>query len=377
MNRAQNYEEGAEEIRNSHNEGAFPPQSVPVGGRLCRFVEGWKCITNDPVKYRRQGVQTSFYKSTPSAQDPMGNTISPGPQKFHGMREQISLKFQKNVIMEVPPDSPGFYSNVFLVSKGPGGWRPVIDLKQLNAHIYAPHYCIHTISSVLSTVEKGDYVSKIDLQDVYFHVLIHPDSGKYLRFAFKNKVYQFRVLPFSLNTAPQVFTRLGHTVAAYLHHQGISVIPYLDDWLLHHLDHQALLCHQSQILKILDFGRPQVKQRKIQAGPRSEYPVSLTSVTPGSGESFTPRMQSCGDKSTCMPNIPTTISVIHTSVPVHGITQLGIRSYPTGLSAPEPITTTFSFFRSDKPFRPVSPCQPTRQWQDLSFLISAIPITSS
>ena len=30
------------------NEGMLTPQSVPVGGRLCQFVEGWKHITNDP-----------------------------------------------------------------------------------------------------------------------------------------------------------------------------------------------------------------------------------------------------------------------------------------------------------------------------------------
>ena len=29
---------------------------------------------------------------------------------------------------------------------------------------------------------------------------------------------------------------LGHTEAAYLHRQGISVILYLDDWLIHHPD---------------------------------------------------------------------------------------------------------------------------------------------
>ena len=128
---------------------------------------------------------------------------------------------QKNAISEIYPDTPGFYFNVFLVHKASGGWRPVIDLKQLNHHINAPHFHMHTISSVLSTVERGDYMLKIDLQDAYFHVLIHPNSRKYLHFAFKNKVYQFRVLPFSLNTAPQVFTRLGHTVAAYLHRQGV------------------------------------------------------------------------------------------------------------------------------------------------------------
>ena len=110
-----------------------------------------------------------------------------------------------------------------------------------------------TTSSVLSSVEKGDYEFKIDLQDAYFHVPIHPSSRKYLRFAFKNRVYQFQVLPFGLNTAPQIFTRLGHTVTAYLHRQGISVIPYLDDWLIHHPDRQVLLRHQALLLDTLDL----------------------------------------------------------------------------------------------------------------------------
>ena len=70
------------------------------------------------------------------------------------MREQISLMLQRNTISEISPDTPGFYSNTFMVRKASGGWRPVIDLKQLNHHIDAPHFRMHTISSVLSTVEK-------------------------------------------------------------------------------------------------------------------------------------------------------------------------------------------------------------------------------
>ena len=104
-----------------------------------------------------------------------------------------------------------------------------------------------TTSSVLSSVRKGDYAVKIDLQDAYFHVPIHPSSRKYLRFAFENKLYQFQVLPFGLNT------RLGHTVTGYLHRQGISVIPYLDDWLIHHPDHQVLIQHQAQLINTLDL----------------------------------------------------------------------------------------------------------------------------
>ena len=142
-----------------------------------------------------------------------------------------------------------------MVRKAAGGWRPVIDLKQLNHHIDAPHFRMHTISSVLSTVKKGDYAFKIDLQDAYF------------RFAFENKVYQFRVLHFSLNTAPQVFSCLRHRVAAYLHHQGISVIPYLDDWLIHHPDCQVLLRHQSQLLNILNMVGLRLNEAKSELEP--------------------------------------------------------------------------------------------------------------
>ena len=61
---------------------------------------------------------------------------------------------QRNAISEISPDTPGFYSNAFMVRKASGGWRPVIDLKQLNHHIDASHFRMHTISSVLSTVKK-------------------------------------------------------------------------------------------------------------------------------------------------------------------------------------------------------------------------------
>ena len=50
----------------------------------------------------------------------------------------------------------------------------------------------------------------------------------------------------------------------------------------------------------------------------------------------------------CVPNILPKSFVVYRSVPVYGITQLGLKSHPTGSFTPETITTTFSFFRSDK-----------------------------
>ena len=267
---------------------------------------------------------------------------------------------QKNAITEVPPDSLGFYSNVFLVRKASGGWRPVIDLKNLNAHIHAPHFRMFTTSSVLSSVKKGDYAFKIDLQDVYFHVPIHPSSRKYLRFAFENRVYQFQVLPFGLNTAPQVFTRLGHTVTAYLHRQGV-----FGDTISGRLASSPprpsnFITTSGSANRYARPGRLHSESKEIRAGP---YRVSSSSelLTSGPRESFTPRVQGWGDSRLRAPSILPQGTKLFSSVPPYGFTQLGLRSYPSGSFVPEAPSTSFSFVGSDKPVyaRPCGPCQPT------------------
>ena len=185
---------------------------------------------------------------------------------------------QKNAITEVPPNSPGFYSNVFLVRKASGGWRPVIDLKSLNAHIHAPHFRMFTTSSVLSTVRKGDYAFKIDLQDADFHVPIHPGSRKYLRFAFENKVFQFWVLPFGLNTAPQIFTHLGHTVTGYLHPSGDLGYSLSGRLAGSPSRPSSLVTTSGPALRDARSGRFHSKQKEIRAGIGARYPVSRNSI---------------------------------------------------------------------------------------------------
>ena len=55
---------------------------------------------------------------------------------------------------------------------------------------------------------------------------------KYLRFSFKCKVFQFRVLSFGPTVAPRVFSKVTSVVAAYLRQQSIRLATYLDDWLV-------------------------------------------------------------------------------------------------------------------------------------------------
>ena len=98
-----------------------------------------------------------------------------------------------------------------------------------------------------------------------------------------------------------------------------------------------------------EHGRPKVKRSKVQTRTSSEYPVSGASVTLRSGESFPPNIQSSVDYSTRVPYIIPEHAVIFRSVPIHGITQLGIRSHPTVSPVFEAPATTFAIARPDKP----------------------------
>ena len=149
------FEGEAREIKN--NEDVLPPTikaSRRETERVCGGVETYN-KRSLCVKYRNQGVQTSFTSPPLLRESPWEIRSPQGQDEIQGMREQISLMLQKNAITEVPPDSPGFCSNVFLVCKASGGWHPVIDLKRLNTHIYAPHFRMFTISLALGTIRKG------------------------------------------------------------------------------------------------------------------------------------------------------------------------------------------------------------------------------
>ena len=114
----------------------------------------------------------------------------------------------KNAITHVrKPTTLGYYSRLFLVPKPMKRWRPVIDLSMLNNHLHVPTFKMEA-ESIRKSIRKGEWVTSIDLTDAYFHVPIHPQSQKYLRFQTKNGVFQFRALPFGVATAPLEFTHI-------------------------------------------------------------------------------------------------------------------------------------------------------------------------
>ena len=146
-------------------------------------------------------------------------------------------------LMEQP--RPRFYSWLFLVEKVTGDWRPVIDLSSLNNFVTITKFKMETVSSVLGSVHRGDWMFSIDLQDAYFQFPVHWESRPYLHFCLEGRVYQFKALCFGLSMAPQDFIRVFALVSEWAHQRAVHLLRYLDNWLVVAELQDLLLCHQD------------------------------------------------------------------------------------------------------------------------------------
>ena len=149
----------------------------------------------------------------------------------------------------VQDQGTGFYSRLFLVPKKNGKLRPVIDLSILNQYIRKQPFKMETFKSVRQWILVSDLAVSIDLMDAYLHVLIHPQSRKYLLFIYGHQVYQFTALPLGMSLSPWIFTKLMDVIAAHLRQHAISLFPYLDDCLIRDLIRNRLISHTIYCLQ--------------------------------------------------------------------------------------------------------------------------------
>ena len=89
-----------------------------------------------------------------------------------------------------------------------------------------------TIQKVREILPKDVWTISLDLQEACYHIPIRPCYRKFLGFCLGTKMYCFKALPFGLNIAPCVFTRLTNVVVTRLRAMCVWAVAYLDDWLI-------------------------------------------------------------------------------------------------------------------------------------------------
>lgn len=154
------------------------------------------------------------------------------------VQEKIAIKTEINHLLEIgavkkcAPCPGQFISPVFLTPKSDGSLRFILNLKSLNKFITVRHFKLEDRKTVLGLLSKDCFMATLDLQEAYHLVPIRAQHRKFLRFIFNAQIYEFSCLPFGLNVAPSVFTKIMKPVVSYLRSRGFSSVVYLDDFLL-------------------------------------------------------------------------------------------------------------------------------------------------
>ena len=95
-----------------------------------------------------------------------------GKEELAPLNTAIDNMEQKGAICVVDKNTPGFYSQLFVMAKKDGGHRPIINQRKLNQFWKPQHFMVESIN-MLQDILHGDYVTKVDVKDAYFMVPVN------------------------------------------------------------------------------------------------------------------------------------------------------------------------------------------------------------
>ena len=177
----------------------------PVGARLQQFWEKWEALGSSPkvVTILREGYTLPFRFRPNLTRSPTVKSNYVNPQRHSHLLEVLYQLTNKNAVEPVTnQNSLGFYNR----------WRPILDLSTLNTFLNTESFKMETPETIRTSLQLGEWVTSIDFKDAYFHIPIHSQSRKYMRFHIQDQSYQFKALPVGLSTAPMEFTVVAKEV---------------------------------------------------------------------------------------------------------------------------------------------------------------------
>ena len=150
---------------------------------------------------------------------------------------------------------PPFCVNPLTVAEKNSKLRLVIDLRHVNSFIDPPKFKYEDLKTAAEIFEEEEYLITFDLTSGYHHVPINEEFQTFLGFAWEfdgiTKYFIFRVLPFGLNIACWVFSKLMRQLVKKWRKQGIKSIMYIDDGISGEKSYQKMIEIRKIILRDL------------------------------------------------------------------------------------------------------------------------------
>lgn len=143
------------------------------------------------------------------------------------------------------------------------------NFKKLNEFIIADLFKMENLQTALNLVFPGYFLRKIDMQDAYYTVAVHPEINKFLRFEYFGKIYQFTCLLNGLSCAPFIFRKIMK-ILRYSRSKGFLSVAYLDDILCIGKDYESCYKNSIETKELLIKLGFSINNRKTELEPSVE-----------------------------------------------------------------------------------------------------------
>ena len=106
-------------------------------------------------------------------------------------------------------------------------WRICVDLRNVNKIVERSQFPLNNLHDTINQWGDAEYICKIDLTQSYHSIPIEPQSRKFLAFRTKNRILQFRVVPFGYLNGGQLLCSMVGKILQAVGDQYIHA--YIDD----------------------------------------------------------------------------------------------------------------------------------------------------
>ena len=214
---------------------------------------------------------TSKIKQTPVVKHRIITEPNERPIRQHAYcvsrREQDAIHEQVQQMLAddiIQPSTSPWASPVVLVKKKDGTLRFCVDYRKLNNVTKKDVYPLPRIDDSLDRLRHARYFSSMDLRSGYWQIEVDDRDREKTAFITPDGLFEFKVLPFGLCSAPATFQRMMDTVLSGLKWQ--SCLVYLDDVVVFSTTFEQHLQRLRAVLDALRTAGLSLKPEKCHFG---------------------------------------------------------------------------------------------------------------
>ena len=243
----------------------------PVGRLRSRYSQ-WKKVTNNSfiLGVIKEGYKIPF-KELPDSVELTNDKSARYNAQF--LSEEIQKLLVKRCVTEVKEKSTVINPLTVATNKS-GKQRLVLDCRHLNKCLAKFKFKYEDVSIARQMSEKGTYLFCFDLRGAYHHIDIIVSHRTFLGFQWKEgdtaRYYTFSSLPFGLETAGYIFSRVLRVLVQYWGSVEHQIVMFLDDGIGGHKDRYKAVGSSDYIKHKLDEFGIFIAQDKCKSGASLE-----------------------------------------------------------------------------------------------------------